>query len=88
MARLIATTVTTSRFLSTTLLVILDYIPGDQNQTMGWQQDGFSPHNSERVTHYLNNPFNENFIGNIRWPALLPDLSPVYFFAETFEQVV
>lgn len=48
-----------------------------------FQQDGASPHFSVDVRNYLNEVFQDRWIGRrgtIEWPARSPDLSPLDFF--------
>ena len=48
-----------------------------------FQQDGATPHTSERVLEFLKDSFKAGIISNkseIQWPPSSPDLSPLDFF--------
>lgn len=70
-------------FLENALPELLEEIPIQERGAMWWQQDGAPPHNSNLVTQFLNERFENQWIGNsgpLRWPARSPDLSPLDFF--------
>lgn len=61
----------------------LDNIPLNELPPMWFQQDGAPAHNANIITNYLNNVFNNQWIGNrgpILWPARSPDITPLDFF--------
>lgn len=59
-------------FLTQEIEQFLDEIPLINRVGLFYQQDGAPPHNMRAVTEYLNESYNENWIGNsgpVRWPA-------------------
>lgn len=70
-------------FLRTQFLEYLEDIPLLQLGQLWMQQDGAPPHNSIPVRNFLNQHFQNQWIGNrgvVEWPARSPDLSPLDFF--------
>ena len=62
------------------LLENLDVAP----EEMWWQQDGAPPHNVALVTEFLNETYEDRWIGirspHRRWPARLPDHTIMDFY--------
>lgn len=59
-------------FLTQEIEQFLDEIPLINREGLFYQQDGAPPHNLRAVTEYLNELYNENWIGNrgpVSWPA-------------------
>lgn len=53
------------------------------NTRLFFQQDGAPPHYALQVRRFLDNTFNERWIGRrgpIEWPPRSPDLTPMDFF--------
>lgn len=61
----------------------LQEIAGDEYDEVWFQQDGAPAHFTRIVRDYLNEEFNNRWIGRrgtIEWPARSPDLTPMDFF--------
>lgn len=61
----------------------LDNLPLNQRNRVYYQQDGASIHNAHQVRNYLNENFENQWIGTfgpIRWPPRSPDMTPLDFF--------
>lgn len=70
-------------FLQNSLPELMEDVPLAERPRIWFQQDGAPPHNSRIVTNYLNNTFEERWMGTtgpVRWPARSPDLTPLDFF--------
>lgn len=70
-------------FLENMLDDILDDLPLFTLRNVHFQQDGAPAHNSRQVIEYLDQKFQNQWIGTngpIAWPARSPDLSPLDFF--------
>ena len=58
-------------------------IPLNLRNRMWFQHDGAPPHVGRNVVRWLNNKFNQRWIGRngpIHWPARSPDLNPLDFY--------
>jgi hypothetical protein len=69
--------------LENTLEPFLDNLPLTRLRLLWFQQDGAPPHQILLVRHWLNQHFNNQWIGTagpVRWPPRSPDLTPLDFF--------
>lgn len=79
-------TLTANRYLETLNEIIpqfLNNVPLAQLNNIYFQQDGAPAHNAQIVREFLNNEFEDRWIGTNgpqRWPARSPDLSILDFF--------
>ena len=70
-------------FLQNHLPVLLNTLPEYTREIMWFQQDGAPPHYALPVRNFLNQRFNDHWIGRggpISWPARSPDLTKLDFF--------
>lgn len=70
-------------FLMNELPIMLDDIPLAIRNSMIFQQDGAPAHNAIVVTNYLNEIFENRWIGTngtVQWPPRSPDLTPLDYF--------
>jgi hypothetical protein len=62
---------------------LLEDVPLALRNDIYFQQDGAPAHNAQQVTTFLQNRFQENWIGTngpVRWPPRSPDISVLDFF--------
>lgn len=72
------------RFLEDQLPVLLENIPLNLRAQVMFQQDGAPAHSGRIVTQFLNDKFNNRWIGRFgphKWPPRSPDLTPLDFYA-------
>lgn len=65
------------------IIPAIQALSNDEMDEVYFQQDGAPPHYSRRVRQYLNQVFQDRWIGrrgSIEWPARSPDLTPLDFF--------
>jgi len=70
-------------FLMNELPIMLDDIPLATRNNLIFQQDGAPAHNANVVKNYLNEHFENRWIGTngiIKWPPRSPDLTPLDYF--------
>lgn len=72
--------------------ILDDIVPLNLRNRMWYQHDGAPPHTGRNVTAWLNNNFNERWIGRngpVPWPARSPDLNILdFFFWGSLKQLV
>ncbi|XP_076247807.1 uncharacterized protein LOC143187479 [Calliopsis andreniformis] len=70
-------------FLEHVLPDLMDDIPYEIRQNMFYQHDGAPAHYSQNVRAYLNQAFQDRWIGRggpVAWPPRSPDMNPLDFF--------
>jgi len=70
-------------FLENDFEELINNVPQDMRNEMWFQLDGAPPHFAINVRQWLNENFQNKWIGRgstIRWPARSPDLTPLDFF--------
>lgn len=70
-------------FLQNEIVPFLENFPLNEYVNLYFQQDGAPAHNSRVVVNYLNQQFDNRWIGTngpVRWPPRSPDLTPLDFF--------
>lgn len=74
-------------YLRTNIEESIEDLPLTYLQNFYLQQDGAPPHNARIVTDYLDNRYENRWIGTngpIRWPPRSPDITPLDFFVWPF----
>lgn len=70
-------------FLQNEIQNEINNLPQDLKNNMYFHQDGAGPHNARIVRDYLNETYEERWIGTngpVRWPPRSPDLNPLDFY--------
>lgn len=76
------------RFLRHEFSNLLDEVPYGTRLRMWLQQDGAPPHFKTEVREYLNDHFNQKWIGRggpVAWPPRSPDLTKMDFFMGVYQ---
>ncbi|XP_076667502.1 uncharacterized protein LOC143368553 [Andrena cerasifolii] len=70
-------------FLEHVLPDLMNHIPNEIRRNMFYQQDGAGPHYATIARDYLNQTFQDRWIGRggpVAWPPRSPDMTPLDFF--------